>query len=113
MKNHFPRKGLALCVLIRGIAFFIVARRRNNDKYEEISCFSPSSSGFPRLVRFSWETTDKLMEKHCAKVEYYEDNDEQQPKQLPISAFFAKTTQPPRKKAFLSRGLNVVTQWTL
>ena len=28
--------------------------------------------GFPSLVRFSWETTAKLLEKHCVDVNFYE-----------------------------------------
>ncbi|CAD7937512.1 unnamed protein product [Amoebophrya sp. A25] len=76
--------------------------------------------GFPRLVRFSWETTAKMMEKNCANVDFHEEEDPTakesstaSAKQLPITAYFAKVAQPPRKSAFLMRGLNIVTtnQW--
>ncbi|CAD7923197.1 unnamed protein product [Amoebophrya sp. A120] len=69
--------------------------------------------GFPKLVRFSWETTDKLMEKNCAKVEFYEELETELANKQPppLTAFFAKSNQPARKKCFLQRGLGVVTDF--
>ena len=32
--------------------------------------------GFPGAVRFSWSTTRKLMEEHCAPVSWEDDEDE-------------------------------------
>eukprot|EP00392_Amoebophrya_sp_AT5.2_P015707 g15923.t1 len=73
--------------------------------------------GFPKLVRFSWETADRMMEKNCAAVEFYEEAPGEANggasggRQLPLTAFFAKPSQPARKKAFLSRGLGIATEF--
>ena len=97
--------------------------------------------GFPTLVRFSWNTTDKLMEKHCADVNFYEpdpgdrsyqrwkkdglkkkledpesDDDDflggAAAKRVRVREHPAEAVikgEPPRKKVFTSRGLNLVT----
>lgn len=67
--------------------------------------------GFPRVVRFSWQTAETMMkEKGAAEVNFY-DEVENDDGSVPISSFF-KPAAPelhPRKKFFTDRKLKIVT----
>jgi len=70
--------------------------------------------GYPSMVRFSWETAKKLLQKHGIAVEW-EDDEEPAPKGVQkISTFFGRVNdakQTPRNSFFIERGLSSVTKF--
>jgi len=63
--------------------------------------------GFPNLVRFSWSTTQKIMDEHCVQVRWGDEGDDEMKKgsgssgsagggrtQSRLGQFFMKTTSP-------------------
>ena len=78
--------------------------------------------GFPDLVRFGWETTIKLLEKHCVDVEFYEEVEDVGSNSnatdsgaggLGLAANTGRggPVLAKRGKAFNSRGLSSVVEW--
>jgi ribonuclease H2 subunit A len=75
--------------------------------------------GWPSVVRFSWSTCKELVREHCVKVEWEEEQDENDQdgngKQSKLLSFFSSNAQAPagphgRHKYFSARNMTSVTE---
>lgn len=63
--------------------------------------------GFPRIVRFSWSTAEKILKSQALSVEWEEVEDEETPGEQKISSFFARSSakscqSPGKRHAFFT-----------
>ncbi|KAL5261556.1 hypothetical protein ACHWQZ_G007312 [Mnemiopsis leidyi] len=67
--------------------------------------------GFPQFVRFSWSTAEKIVDKHCARVLW--DDEEEEEENIPkLNSFFKrvkKETEIPRHRFYHEQGLTSLT----